>query len=314
MEVLAEWERQLVAGFLVNKFRGQSSLLASAHDYVKMHTGRDVFGVIPYISNLGLPEEDSVSFKKGSFNCVKSSSEGVEIAVISIPHISNFTDVEPFLNEPDVTLRIIEEAADLGTPQAIILPGSKNVISDLAFLKSSGFVSEIDRCIEDGCEVVGICGGYQMLGKAIKDPFEIESTDGKVLSGLSYLNIETVIEQNKRLTRKEGVHSPSGKSIFGYEIHHGVSTTDSAPLVSFNDGSTCGSMDRSKQIWGSYLHGIFDGDAFRRWFIDRLRSNVGISPVGEIVAPYDLEEAFDRLAACLRENVDMNRIYNIMGL
>ncbi len=314
MEVLAEWERQLVAGFLVNKFRGQSSLLASAHDYVKMHTGRDVFGVIPYIGNLGLPEEDSVSFKKGSFNCVKSSAEGVEIAVISIPHISNFTDVEPFLNEPDVSLRIIEKAADLGTPQAIILPGSKNVLSDLAFLKSSGFVSEIDRCIENGCEVIGICGGYQMLGKAIKDPFEIESTDGKVLSGLGFLNIETVIEQNKKLTRKEGVHSPSGKSIFGYEIHHGVSTADSTPLIRFNDSTTCGSMDRSERIWGSYLHGIFDGDSFRRWFIDKLRNHIGISPVGEIVAPYDLEEAFDRLAACLRDNVDMNRIYKIMGL
>ncbi len=312
MEVLAEWERQLVAGFLVNKFRGQASLLETAHSYVKMHTGRDVFGVVPYLKNLGLPEEDSVSFKKGSFN-KKHSGEGIEIVVVNLPHISNFTDVEPFLEEPDVTLRIVDKVSDIGSPQAIILPGSKNVIHDLRFLQDSGFAEKIDQCLTESCEVVGICGGYQMLGKVIHDPYEIESIDGQ-LSALGYLDMETVIERDKNLTRKAGVHQLSAKKIFGYEIHHGISSRTQAALLHFDDGTSCGQMHQSEKIWGCYLHGIFDSDEFRRWFIDSLREKIGLTPVGAILAPYNLELAFDRLAACVRDNVDMNALYRLMKI
>ncbi|MGB3212013.1 MAG: cobyric acid synthase [Desulforhopalus sp.] len=312
MEVLAEWERQLVAGFLVNKFRGQASLLDSAHNYVRMHTGRNVIGVVPHLKNLGLPEEDSVSFKKGSFNTTHSG-QGVEVVVINLPHISNFTDVEPFLEEPDVTLRIVDHPSEIGSPQAIILPGSKNVIHDLRFLQNQGFIEKIDRCLEGGCEIIGICGGYQMLGKTIRDPHEIESTDGQ-LSGLGYLDMETVIELDKNLTRKSGVHQLSGKKIAGYEIHHGVSSMTQAPLLCFDDGSRCGRMEKSGKIWGCYLHGIFDSDEFRRWFIDGLRQSAGLQRIEEILAPYDLEIAFDRLAACVRESVDMDTLYSLLKI
>lgn len=312
MEVLAEWERNLVAGFLVNKFRGQASLLESAHQYVKLHTGREVFGVVPHLTNLGLPEEDSVSFKKGSFNKIRSG-DGVEVVVVNLPHISNFTDVEPFLEEPDVTLRIVDNAADIGMPRAIILPGSKNVIHDLRFLKKGGFTERIDRCLENGCEIVGICGGYQMLGRVISDPHAIESNDGQ-LNGLGYLDMETVIELDKNLTRKSGIHQRSGQQVFGYEIHHGISSATQFPLLRFEDGTFCGRMERSEKIWGCYLHGIFDSDEFRRWFIDRLRLNAGLQPVGEIVAPYNLELAFDRLANCVRQNVDMDALYALLKL
>jgi adenosylcobyric acid synthase len=312
MEVLAEWERRLVAGFLVNKFRGQASLLDTAHSYVEMHTGRNVLGVVPYLKNLGIPEEDSVSFKKGSFN-KKHTGEGVEIVVINLPHISNFTDVEPFLEEPDVTLRIVDNVTDIGSPQAIILPGSKNVIHDLQFLKAGGFAEKIELSIANGCEIIGICGGYQMLGRAINDPYEIESVDGQ-LAGLGYLDMETVIEQDKNLTRKSGVHQLSGKSIFGYEIHHGLSSMTQNPVLRFDDGTICGQMERSERIWGCYLHGLFDGDEFRRWFIDNLRQRVGLQPVCDILAPYDLEIAFDRLAQCVRENVDMDKFYRLLNI
>ncbi len=312
MEVLTEWERQLVAGFLVNKFRGQASLLDSAHSYVKMHTGRDVLGVVPYLKKLGLPEEDSVSFKQGSFN-TSHSGEGIEIAVINLPHISNFTDVEPFLEEPDVTLRIVENGSDLGSPQAIILPGSKNVIHDLQFLKNGGFAEKIDQALKNGCEIIGICGGYQMLGKIINDPYEIESTDGQ-LTGLGYLDMETVIERDKNLTRKSGIHQLSGHNVFGYEIHHGISSVTKSPVLRFNDGTICGQRDRSERIWGCYLHGVFDSDEFRRWFIDNLRQRSGLQPVGTILAPYNLEIAFDRLAACVRESVDMDALYRLLKI
>jgi len=125
MEVLAEWERRLIAGFVVNRFRGQASLLAAAHDYVRDYTGREVFGVVPYFHDLDLPEEDSVSFKAGIYRRPQPGQPHVDIAVISLPHISNFTDVEPFLAEPDVHLRVVSRVDDLGTPDALILPGSK---------------------------------------------------------------------------------------------------------------------------------------------------------------------------------------------
>lgn len=312
MEVLAEWERQLVAGFLVNKFRGQASLLESAHQYVSMHTGRKVLGVVPYLKNLGLPEEDSVSFKKGSFNTVRSG-EAVDIVVINTPHISNFTDIEPFLEEPDVNLRIVDNVSALGSPQAIILPGSKNVIHDLKFLLAGGFAEKINILLEKGCEIIGVCGGYQMLGKVIHDPHQIESSDGQI-SGLGYLDMETVIEQDKQLTRKKGVHEISGQKIFGYEIHHGISSVADNPVLHFDDGTSCGRMARTGNIWGCYLHGIFDSDGFRRWFIDRLRMKVGLQPLDKIVAPYNLEMAFDRLADCVRKNVDMDYIYQLLRI
>jgi cobyric acid synthase CobQ len=313
MEVLAEWERRLVAGFIVNKFRGQASLLESAHSYVRDHTGRDVFGVIPYLSNLGLPEEDSVSFKKGLFNREKTREDSVDIVLVNLPHISNFTDIEPFLEEPDVHLRVVDRAADIGKPAAIILPGSKNVIHDLDHLRSGGFFEVIRKAGEEGCEIVGICGGYMMLGRTISDPFQIESTAGKV-EGLKLLSLETTIEKEKNLVRKQGVHHPSGAEVFGYEIHHGISTEAKRPLIRFEDSSACGTSSEDDQVWGCYLHGVFDADGFRRWFIDRLRVRQGLNPVGRVLAPYDLENSFDRLADCLRENIDMDSIYKLLSL
>lgn len=312
MEVLAEWERQLVAGFLVNKFRGQASLLDAAHSYVHMHTGKPVIGVVPYLHNLGLPEEDSVSFKKGSFNR-QHTGEGVEIVVINLPHISNFTDIEPFLEEPGVSIRIADKPSDVGSPSAIILPGSKNVIHDLQFFKSEGFVEVLGKCRDAGCEIVGICGGYQMLGQVINDPYGIESADGQ-LAGLGYLPMQTVIERDKRLTRKEGTHLVSAMKVFGYEIHHGISSQPSAPVLSFSDGSSCGMANQGGQVWGSYLHGIFDSDGFRRWFLDRLRMAAGLPPIGRILAPYNLETAFERLADQVRHSVDMDLLYRLLKI
>jgi len=312
MEVLAEWERSLIAGFIVNKFRGQASLLETAHSYVHLHTGKHVFGVVPHLMNLGLPEEDSVSFKKGSFN-VRRNGEHIEIGLINLPHISNFTDVEPFLEEPDVALRVIEKKGDLGAPDAVILPGSKNVINDLEFLQKSGLFDALKEYYQRGGEIVGICGGYQMLGRTISDPFQMESTLGRI-EGLRILDIETVIEKDKNLTRKSGIHIPSGMPVSGYEIHHGISSADDSPLLEFEDGSSCGTSVDTATAWGSYLHGIFDSDTFRSWFIDKLRLQKGLQTRGGVLAPYDLESEFDRLAQVVRENVDMDGIYSLLKL
>ena len=312
MEVLEEWERALVAGFVVNKFRGQASLLGPAHDYVLRHTGRPVFGVVRHLADLALPEEDSVSFKKGAFNRSREG-EAVEVVVISLPHISNFTDIEPFLQEPDVTVRIVETVADLGRPQAIILPGSKNVLHDLSFLREGGFISKIGELFAAGCEIVGICGGYQILGQSVEDPYNIESGEGSA-AGLGLLPITTTIEREKRLTRKTGIHQPSGERVVGYEIHHGVSPAAGEPLLHFDDGSSCGLAGEGGRVWGSYLHGVFDEDRFRRWFIDRLRRARGLQATGRVLAPYDLEQGFERLAAEVRQSLDMDAIYRLLRL
>jgi adenosylcobyric acid synthase len=312
MEVLAEWERRLVRGFLVNKFRGQADLLASAHSYVREHTGRPVLGVIPYLADLGLPQEDSVTFKKGSFNR-RRSGDAVEIAVIDLPHIANFTDIEPLLEEPDVNVHIVKQGSEVKSPAAIILPGSKNVIADLTHLERHGLVAAIRQAVAAGAELVGICGGYQMLGKKIGDPYAIESAT-REMDGMGFLAMTTQIEAEKRLTRKSGRHSLSGERVFGYEIHHGISTQNGEPVLLFDDGSSCGLISPDNMVWGSYLHGIFDSDTFRRWFIDRLRQRNGLAPLGQVIAPYDLENSFDRLAACLRENVDMAKIYQFLKL
>ena len=313
MEVLAEWERDLGAGFMVNKFRGQASLLNSAHEYLKLHTDRNVFGVIPHIKDLGIPEEDSVSFKKGSFN-TRAKVEGIELAVINLPHISNFTDVEPFIEEPDVTLQIIGSISELENPDAIIIPGSKNVVHDLLFLLESGLLDAIRRQYEKGVEIIGICGGYQMLGKSIKDPFLMESSVSPKsgITGMGLLPMDTILEKEKHLTRKSGVHSRSGHEIFGYEIHHGVSTITENPVLKFNDNSACGTAGAGDKVWGAYLHGIFDSDSFRRWFIDNLRSEKSLQPLGKVVAPYDLEASFDRLADVVRNAIDVDEIYKLM--
>lgn len=315
MEVLSETERAQIAGFVVNRFRGQASLLKDALDYTLHHTGRPVFGVVPYLKDLGLPEEDSVGFKAGLFDDQRSAEDGVDIVVLDLPHISNFTDVEPLRIEPDVRLRIVRRVQDLGRPDAIILPGSKNVIGDLTFLRAVGLDRSLQELAAAGrCEIVGICGGYQILGRSINDPHGIESS-GTEMVGLGLLPIDTILEQDKTLTRTEARHRISGMKVSGYEIHHGQSRADDIPpaLIGSN-GQAMGACRGDGLLWGSYLHGLFDADGFRRWFIDRLRQRKGLKPLGTVQACYDLEPAFERLADAVRQSLDIPAIYRLMGL
>ncbi|WP_419174772.1 cobyric acid synthase [Desulfosediminicola sp.] len=313
MEVLTQWERDLIGGFVVNRFRGDASLLTSAHDYLLQHTGKSSLGVVPYLMDLGLPEEDSVSFKEGIFHRESKENEAVDIVLINFPHISNFTDVEPFLDEPDVSLRVVDTVSELGNPDAILLPGSKNVIGDLSFLLDRGFGDVLRQKAETGCEIVGICGGYQILGREIDDPIGLES-NLKSLAALGLMDMTTELKPEKQLTRQKGVHLPSGLEIFGYEIHHGVSNSALKPVVEFDSGGYCGSLSTAANVWGSYLHGIFDSDNFRRWFIDNLRERKGYRRLEEVQAPYDLESAFDRLADTVRNNIDMDQVYKLLKI
>ncbi|MBI2191552.1 MAG: cobyric acid synthase [Planctomycetes bacterium] len=315
LEVMAEWERALVAGFIVNRFRGQPQLLKDALEYTRLHTGRPVLGVVPYLQDLGLPEEDSVSFKEGAFDASSPGRDSVEVAVVDLPHISNFTDFDPLRVEPDVRLRIVRRPEDLDHPDAVILPGSKNVVGDIAYLRANGLARKVMELAAGGrTEVVGLCGGFQILGRNIGDPHGIESS-GRVVEGLGLLPVETVLAPEKTLRRVAAEHLDSRLPVKGYEIHHGVTRGQGLlPLVRREDGEVIGGKSGDGRVWGSYLHGIFDADAFRRWFVDRLRERRGLKALGEVRAPYDLEPAFERLASAVRAGLELEEIYRRMGL
>jgi cobyric acid synthase CobQ/L-threonine-O-3-phosphate decarboxylase len=313
MEVFAEWERALVAGFVVNRFRGQASLLQPAFDYIRRHTGRPILGVVPFVSNLRLPEEDSVSFKAERASA--ASPDTLDIAVIDLPHISNFTDFDPLRIEPDVHVRIVRSAEEIGNPDAVILPGSKNVIADLESLHASGISAAVRRLQREGREIIGICGGYQMLGTKIADPHGIEST-AEMSDGLGLLDLSTVLAEQKTLKHVGACHPVSGLATAGYEIHHGqtVAGEHLRKFIVREDGEVIGVASPDHLVWGTYLHGIFEADGFRRWFLDRVRVRRGWLPLGKVVAVYDLQQAFDDLAAVVRQSLDIGQIYRLLRL
>ncbi|HAU38992.1 MAG TPA: threonine-phosphate decarboxylase [Phycisphaerales bacterium] len=315
MEVLAEWERALVAGWVVNRFRGDAGLLAPALEYTRNHTGRPVLGVVPYLNDLNIPQEDSVEFKSGALEDDKPDRDAVEIAVIDLPHISNFTDFDAFRVEDDVRLRVVRSAGELRRPDAVVIPGSKNTLADLAHLRRIGLADRIVQLAADGkTEIVGICAGFQMLGRAVRDPQSVESSAGSV-QGLGLLDAQTVMAGEKTLLRTAARHLPSGLEVRGYEIHHGQTEAGSStPLFARPDGQVVGAAGANGRIWGTYLHGVFDGDAFRRWFIDRLRVRRGLAALGQVTARYDIEPALDRLAEVVQRSLPVERIYRLMGL
>lgn len=316
MELLNEWERSLVDGFVINRFRGDVNLLGDALTRTSLHTRRPFYGTVPFLPDLGLPEEDAVDFKEGLLETRKGAEAVLDIALIDLPHISNFTDADALRIEPDVHLRRVTRVADLGDPDALILPGSKNVINDLNYIKSSGFDVAIKQLAESGAtEIVGVCGGYQLLGLEIADPHGIESLASHC-RGLGLLPMRTLLKPLKTTTRCKARHLLSGETLSGYEIHHGASGGEQLqPLIEREDGALIGSFSGERDwIWGTYLHGVFDADGFRRWFLDRLRQRKGMERLGEIQVSYNLEPALDRLAEHVRRSLDMDRIYRILNL
>lgn len=346
-------EQRLVAGFLVNRFRGDASLLDPAHAFLLDRTGRPVLGVIPYLREIGLPDEDMAGFerrlaagtrgaeeatetagarpsRRGERESDRPSGQGadqgpsrpLDIAVILPRHVSNYTDFLPLDREPDVRLRAVRAVRDWGDPDLIILPGSKSVAADLADLRANGLADRILEHARRGCWIFGICGGLQILGRRLLDPAGVESAEAAV-RGLGLLAIETTLAPRKTLRRVDRAETPLGVPSAGYEIHHGRTTRAAEVLPLFRrargeedgedaDNGVCGyGRDR---CWATYLHGIFDDDAFRRAFLDHVRRDIGLAPVGRVVAVYNVDRALDRLAAVVREHVDLQRIYRSMGL
>jgi len=312
MEILADWEQELVFGFVLNKFRGDAGLLTGAFDFLASKTGREVLGVVPYLHHLGLPEEDGFEWpRSASPNALEDS---VTIGVIALPHLSNVSDFDPLRLEPDVEVKLIRHRDELRDDfAAVVLPGSKQVKDDLEYLERSGLTGKLRNMAETGrAEIVGICGGLQMLGRELRDPHGIESSSER-FPGLGLLNLTTVLEPDKCLRRVRGQHQPSGIGLEGYEIHHGrTMAAETEAVVIREDGSPAGFG--GPRIWGTYIHGMFDSDPFRGWFIGRLRERMGLPPRCRPGIRYDLEPGLDRLAGAVRASLDVKKIYRRIGL
>ena len=313
-------ERRLLTGYIVNRFRGDTSLLGPAHEYMLDHTGIPVLGTIPYIRDLNIPEEDMAGFSWGHTDCGGKKAGTLDIAVVMLRHVSNYTDFAPLAAEPDVRLRPVRRAEEWGDPDVVMLPGSKSVVPDLDDLRRSGLADNILGHAERGKWIFGICGGLQILGRAILDPHGIESAAPEV-PGLGLMDLRSTFAADKTLVRVARAETPLGVPSGGYEIHHGLTDhgPSALPLFLRADRAYPSEAERicgyvSGRRWATYLHGVFDDDTFRRAWIDHVRTDLGLTPQRRCLASYDLEKALDRLADVVRANSDMETIYRSMGL
>lgn len=304
MLFLKDDEKKRVKGTIINKFRGDKSILEPGLKMLEDAIKVPVTGVVPYI-NVDVDDEDSLTER---FN-VKEKNALIDIAVIRLPRISNFTDFNALEYIEGVSLRYVGSVKELKNPDLIILPGTKNTISDLIWLRQCGLEAAIMKHVSKDKPLIGICGGYQMLGLTLKDPYKVEN--GGEISGLGILSCETVFEKKKTTIRVKGnleqvsgiFSNLSNVEFEGYEIHMG-DTTNNKNIV--NEGN----------VYGTYIHGIFDKDIVSRTIIEALLKDKGLSI--ETLKTFDIKEyketQYDILADELRKSIDMDYIYRVMGL
>lgn len=327
LELLDEEERALVKGLVINKFRGDVTLLTPAIDFLEEKTGKPVLGVVPHIDQMGIDDEDSVSLEEKQ----AAPTEGdIRIAVIQTPKISNFTDFDALAHEKDVALYYVKSVEDLGEPDVIMLPGSKNTTEDMLYLRKSGLGEKILAHAKAGKAVIGICGGYQMLGEVIRDPQHTESQNDEA-AGLGLLGMETVFASEKLTSQVvaqcQDLHfmgqSISADNLQGYEIHMGHTAftreADKHPFtVCQRRGKTCASQEGTANaegnVFGTYIHGVFDNDVFRRSVLNALRHSKGLEALANtrnVMA--EKQQAYEHLADVVENALDMEKLYQIMG-
>lgn len=330
MDLLAPEERKRVIGVVINKFRGDLTLFEDGIKIIEARTGVPVFGVVPYLRDLELDQEDGVEIER--FRMTPFGRETVNVAVVLLPHMSNFTDFNQLAAESDVALRYVALPEELHGADVIILPGSKTTIEDLAYLQNAKFEEMIVRHVERGGETIGICGGFQMLGNTIDDPQHVET--GGFTKGLGLLEVETEL-----LTSKQTVQVRARTCfeawdhqhvVEGYEIHMGLTNRGKRALPCFRIlqnvvepslGSTHerddGAMCDDGLVWGTYIHGVFDQSGFRREWLNRVRVRKNLSPLAiemsESVSAR-LTHALDRWADHMEKHIDIKTIISTLGL
>ena len=303
LALLSESERGRVRGFVINRFRGERSLLQPGLDWLQRHTGKPVLGVLPYLHGLHLDAEDGISREAGT--APAGTAATLQIVVPVLPRISNHTDFEPLAAHPQVQLRYVDATTKPPPADLVILPGSKSVRADLEWLRVRGWPEYLARHLRYGGKVLGICGGMQMLGRAIADPQGIEGAPGET-SGLAYLDLTTVLLPGKRLCNVSGRLQLEGARVRGYEIHVGRTQGPALerPAALLDDGTPEGALSADGQIMGTYLHGLFEETdaclALLRW--------AGLAQPLEIDHAARREQALDRVADAIEAECDLERL------
>jgi adenosylcobyric acid synthase len=314
LQLLEPDERALIKGIIINKFRGDQSLLNSGIEWLEEYTTIPVLGVVPWFDSL-LPAEDSLSLLERK---TATSSYDLKINIIKLPHISNFTDFDPLEAESNLLIEYIEPQQNLGHPDAVIIPGTKTTIADLAILQKTGMIEQIRNYVQAGGTICGICGGFQMLGQRILDPEHLEGSISEY-SGLDLLPIETTLKSEK-ITRQRQVFAKFPQldlPVDGYEIHQGytelipaLSKQRKTQYFSLFDDDTLGLVNEHQTIWGCYLHGIFDNGAWRRAWLNNLRQKRGLPSLPTGIPNYrqQREELLDVLADLVDTHLDLSPI------
>ena len=321
MELLDADERRRVRGFLINKFRGTRSLLEPGLRWLEERFGLPVVGTVPYLEVVELAEEDAAGHQ---LSASRAASGYLLVDVVHLPRISNFTDFDALKREPDVRLRFLDRPDEGPLPDCMIVPGTKSTIADLAWLRKRGFESYLRRCVSSGVELIGVCGGFQMLGRQVRDPDHVEASVDAA-EGLGFLPGVTTFQTNKVVAHVRGVHVESGLPISGYEIHMGrmaVEPGASAVLKMTHRGAQSIEADDGLSsgdglVWGVHVHGIFDEDRFRAWWLQRLRRRKHVSARRGDADPVDRPSAadrYDRLADAVRPHLAMEEIYAMLSL
>ncbi len=305
-------ERQRIKGLIVNKFRGDLSLFQDGIRILEEKSRKPILGVVPYVE-CDIDDEDSLSDR------LSEKEEGIiNIAVIKLPKISNYTDFAPFTRYKGVSVRYVEKASELGDPDMIIIPGSKSAISDMRWLRESGIEDLIKQRATAGTPVFGICGGYQMLGKTISDPDNTEC--GGEIRGLGLLDTQTVFRNKKTQRQSSGVIAAEcglfrelpGIAVQGYEIHMGQTESREPAFIQLSDGGRDGAYKGN--IFGTYLHGIFDSSVVSSAIVRELSGRRGLDFSDAINYREYRERQYDLLAETLRKSIDMEKIYRIMQI
>ncbi|MDR3292044.1 MAG: cobyric acid synthase [Methanobrevibacter sp.] len=307
--LISDDERKRVRGTIINKFRGDVDILKPGLDMLEEITNKKCLGVVPCF-NLLLEDEDRPAIIN------KNITNLIDIAVLRLPRISNSTDLNALKIEDDVSIRYISSIRDFRNPDLLIIPGSKNTIEDLNYLKESGLFDKIKEYKKTG-QIIGICGGYQMLGNSIIDPYNVETKTLKI-DGLGLLDIETVFETKKVTKRVEAnLISDNNISVYGYEIHMGVSTNGKSanPLFNINkENYFDGSINKNGSVLGTYIHGIFDKPDFREFILNKIRGKKGIEKKESKDYENLREKELDKLADIVRTSLDIDEIYRIMEI
>ncbi len=312
--LLSPEERALVSGYIVNKFRGDATLFAPAIDEIASRTGMNCFGIVPYFPEARrLPAEDGVALDSAPWRLKHDTAPArpIRIAVPRLPRIANFDDLDPLIAEPDVIVDFVEAGRALPLDaDAIIIPGSKATLSDLDFLRAQGWDIDLHAFARQGGTILGICGGFQMLGNRIADLEGIEGPK-RESQGLGLLAVDTVLTPHKQLREITGVETETGAVVSGYEMHMGETAgPDRArPLFRIADGERFeGARSINSRISGTYIHGLFAADSYRRQFLSRLS---GRSRVQGTSYEAVIESVLDHLAAHLETHLDLDRLLEI---